>query len=82
MSREGDRVIVEQPGYLEVCGRLIRGTIHDVSARGAYFAAAEQPPPGTSALLCGPSGWLPVRVVWCQERNNAGVGLAFETCET
>jgi hypothetical protein len=77
--RFGGRIIVEQPGYLEVCGRLIRGTIHDVSARGAYFATPEQPAPGTPALLCGPGGWVAVRVVWTQAMNNAGVGLAFES---
>lgn len=79
MSRFGGRIIVEQPGVLEVCGRLIRGTIHDVGLRGAYFSTSEQPPPGTAALLRGPSGWLAVRVVWSQTTGNAGVGLAFET---
>lgn len=79
MSRLGSRIIVEQPAFLEVRGRIIRGTIHDVGLRGAYFSAAEQPPPGTAALLRGPSGWLPVRVVWSQPTGNAGVGLAFET---
>ena len=79
MGRVGDRIIVEQPGFLEVCGRLIRGTIHDVGIRGAYFSAPEQPEPGTCGLLRGPSGWLPVRVVWRQAGGNAGVGLAFET---
>ena len=76
--RVGDRIIVEQKGFLEVCGRIIRGTIHDVGLRGAYFSAPEQPEPGTQALLRGPGGWVAVRVVWSQASGNAGVGLAFE----
>lgn len=76
-QRDGDRVIIEQPAVLEVCHRIIHGTIHDVGARGAYFSAAEQPLPGARGVLHGPSGSLDVQVVWAQRHGNAGVGLAF-----
>ena len=78
MKRIGDRVIIEQPAVLEVCHRIIHGTIHDVAARGAYFSAAEQPLPGARGVLHGPGGVTNVRVVWAQRFGNAGVGLAFE----
>ena len=61
------------------CLVVVPGTIHDVGLRGAYFSTSEPPPPGTPALLRGPSGWLAVRVVWSQNTGNAGAGLAFET---
>lgn len=71
-------MIVELPGTLEICDRIIRGTIHDVAARGAYFSSAEQPLPGSRGVLVGPSGRIDVRVAWRKRRGHAGVGLTFQ----
>jgi len=76
-QRLGDRIIIEQPAVLEVCHRIIHGTIHDVGARGVYFSAAEQPLPGARGVLRAPGGDVDVRVVWIKSRGNAGVGLVF-----
>jgi hypothetical protein len=62
---------------LEVCDRVIHGTIHDVGAHGAYFSAAEQPLCGARGILVGPSGRIPIRIVWRQAHGHAGVGLRF-----
>jgi hypothetical protein len=76
-QRLGERIIIEEPAVLEVCHRIIHGTIHDVGARGVYFSAAEQPLPGARGVLRAPGGEVDVRVVWAKTRGNAGVGLVF-----
>ena len=76
-QRLGDRMIIEQPAVLEVCHRIIHGTIHDVGARGVYFSAAEQPLAGARGVLRAPGGDVNVRVVWTKSRGNAGAGLVF-----
>lgn len=77
-GRFGDRVIIEQPGVLELNGMAFEGTIHDVGPRGAYFAAEARPMPGAQGILRGPSGApIAVRVVWSNRRGCPGVGLAF-----
>lgn len=78
-DRFGGRVIIEQRGVLEVCDRTIHGVIHDVGLRGAFFAAAELPLPGSRGCLRRSDGLpIDVRVVWRQLGPAGGVGLAFD----
>ncbi len=78
-KRFGSRVLINQPGQLQMNGRAILGVIENVGLRGVFFSAGHVPKLDTQGTLKGPDGKpIPVRVVWQRRGATPGVGLAFE----